>query len=182
MERRVLIGGFGGQGVMVIGKLLSYTTCETTDKYILFFPSYGSEQRGGTANCYVTISDEPISGPVMQVLDDVIVLNEPSMVKFESHVKPGGLLFVNSTIVKTKSSRDDVTVINVPASAAADELGSPKVVNLVMLGAYIGYTESLPAESVLATALTKLGSKRPWLNKINEAAFRRGLEIAAAAK
>ena len=177
MEKSVLIGGFGGQGVMVIGQLLSYTACETTEKYITYFPSYGSEQRGGTANCYVTISDEPIGGPVKVLLDDIIVLNDPSMIKFESRVKPGGLLFVNSSIVTTAPIRDDITILNVPANAIADELGNAKVANLVMVGAYIGYTELLPAENVLATALKKLGAKRPWLNELNEAAFRRGLAL-----
>ena len=182
MDRNILIGGFGGQGVMVIGQLLSYTACETTDKYITYFPSYGSEQRGGTANCYVAISDRPIGGPVKQKLDDVIVLNDPSMVKFQGRVKPGGLLFVNSSIVTAPCERDDITVIEVPANAVADELGNPKVANLVMVGAYIGYTGLLPEENVLETALAKLGAKRPWLNPLNEAAFRRGLEIGKAAK
>lgn len=182
MERSVLIGGFGGQGVMVIGQLLSYTACDTTDKYILYFPSYGSEQRGGTANCYVTFSDQPISGPVKQKLDDIIVLNEPSMVKFRSRVKPGGLLFVNKSIIQSEAERDDITVVEVPANEIADELGNPKVANLVMVGAYVGYTEMLPEENVLQTALEKLGAKRPWLNELNEAAYRRGLEIGKKAK
>ena len=181
MERSVLIGGFGGQGVMVIGQLLSYTACETTDKYIVYFPSYGSEQRGGTANCYVTISDDPIGGPVKTILDDVIVLNDPSLVKFQSRVKSGGLLFMNSSIITTEPDREDVKVIRVPANAIAEELGNVKSANLVMVGAYIGYTELLPAENILATALKKLGAKRPWLNEINEKAFRAGLEIGREA-
>lgn len=177
MERSVLIGGFGGQGVMVIGQLLSYTACETTNKYIVYFPSYGSEQRGGTANCYVTISDEPIGGPVKQALDDVIVLNEPSMIKFEPRVKEGGLLFRNSSIITVTPKRKDIRVISVPANTIADELGNAKVANLVMAGAYIGFTDLLPAENVLATAMKKLGVKRPWLNELNREAFFRGLEI-----
>ncbi|MBQ4424261.1 MAG: 2-oxoacid:acceptor oxidoreductase family protein [Lachnospiraceae bacterium] len=175
MERRILIGGFGGQGVMMIGQLLSYTACETTDKNVLYFPSYGSEQRGGTANCYVTISDEQIGGPVGQEIDNVIVLNEPSLLKFEERVKPGGLLFMNSSIIKAEPKRDDITVIRVPANEVAEEIGSGKIANLVMLGTYIGYTDALPEENVLATALKKLGAKRPWLNEMNEKAFRTGL-------
>lgn len=182
MERSVLIGGFGGQGVMVIGQLLSYTACETTDKYIVYFPSYGSEQRGGTANCYVTISDKPIGGPVKQRLDDIIVLNEPSLVKFEPRVKTGGLLFMNSSLISAAPVRDDIRVIQVPAGEIADELGNAKVANLVMTGAYIGYTEMLPAENVLATARKKLGAKRPWLNELNEKAFYRGMEAGKAVR
>lgn len=148
----------------------------------MYFPSYGSEQRGGTANCYVTISDEPIGGPIKQILDDIIVLNEPSMNKFESHVKAGGLLFMNSSMITTVPTRDDIRIIRVLANEIADELGNAKVANLVMAGAYIGYTEMLPAENVLATALKKLGAKRPWLNELNKEAFYRGLETGKAAR
>lgn len=177
MERSILIGGFGGQGVMVIGQLLSYTACETTDKHIVYFPSYGSAQRGGTANCFVTISDDPIGGPVKQAMNDVIVLNEPSLLKFEERVMKGGLLFMNSSIISAEPTRKDITVIRVPANEMADEIGSAKVANLVMLGAFIGYTAALPAENVLETALKKLGAKRPWLNELNEKAFRAGLDL-----
>ena len=182
MERSLLVGGFGGQGVMVIGQLLSYTACETTDMHVTFFPTYGSEQRGGTANCYVVISDEEIGTPVLERLDDVIVLNDPSMVKFEQNVKPGGILFVNSTIVEAKPQRSDITVVYVPCGEIADEIGNPKVTNLVMVGAYIGYTQLLPEDKVLATAFKKLGAKRPQLNPLNEAAFKRGLEIGKTAR
>lgn len=182
MERSLLVGGFGGQGVMVIGQLLGYTACETTDKFVTFFPTYGSEQRGGTANCYVVISDEEIGTPVLSELDDVIVLNNPSMLKFEPLVKPGGMLFINSSIVESEPTRDDVTVVKVPCNAIADEIGNAKVTNLVMVGAYIGYTQLLPEEKVLQTAFRKLGAKRPQLNPLNEAAFNRGLEIGRAAR
>jgi len=182
MERRLLVGGFGGQGVMVIGQLLCYTASETTDLDVTFFPSYGGEQRGGTANCYVTISDEAIGAPVADFMDDIIVLNDPSMTKFQPMVKAGGNLFINSSIVTVKPTREDITVINVPCNDIADEIGNPKVANLVMAGAYIGFTELLPPEKVLATAFKKLGAKRPELNPLNEAAFNRGMEIGKAAK
>lgn len=182
MERSLLVGGFGGQGVMVIGQLLCYTTCETTDKEVTFFPSYGSEQRGGTANCYVVISDEPIGAPLANIMDDVMVLNDPSMLRFQSRVRPGGALFVNSSIVSIKPSRTDVTIIEVPANKIADEIGNFRVANLAMIGAYIGFTELLPPEKVIATAFKKLGAKRPQLNPLNEAAFNKGMEIGKAAK
>ena len=167
---------------MVLGQLLGYTACETTDMGVTFFPTYGSEQRGGTANCYVVISDRFIGTPVLEQLDDVIVLNEPSMVKFESRVKPGGTLFVNDTIISTEASRDDIRVIKVPASRIADEVGTPKVLNIVMLGAYIGFTRLLPEDKVLATILKKLGAKRPHLNPMNEDAFTQGLNLGRAAR
>lgn len=109
MERCLLIGGFGGQGVMVCGQLLSYTASETTEKQVTYFPSYGPEQRGGTANCYVTISDNPISSPVPVTLTDLMVLNDPSLEKFESLLRKGGNLFINSSVVKKSPKREDST-------------------------------------------------------------------------
>ena len=100
MERNLMAAGFGGQGVMMMGKLLAYSTFSATDKNVTFFPSYGAEQRGGTANCYVVISDDEVGAPLGDVMDDLIVMNEASLNKFLYKVKPGGLLFINSSIVK----------------------------------------------------------------------------------
>ena len=182
MEKSFIIAGFGGQGVMVMGQLLSYTACETTDKYVTYFPSYGAEMRGGTANCYVVISDDPVGAPKVSKADYLVVLNDPSMAKFKDAVVPGGTIFVNSSVVTLEPDRDDVHVVKVDAGTIAYELGNPKVLNLVMSGAIIGYTEVLPAENVLQTAFKKLGAKRPELNPLNEKAFRRGWEIGHAAK
>ena len=182
MEKSFIIAGFGGQGVMVAGQLLSYTACETTDKYVTYFPSYGAEMRGGTANCYVVISDEPVGAPKVNQADYVVCLNDPSMAKFKDAVVPGGTIFTNSSVVTIEPTRDDIHVVKVDAGSIAIELGNPKCLNLVIVGAIIGYTEILPAENVLQTAFKKLGAKRPELNPINEAAFRRGWEIGHAAK
>ena len=182
MEKSFIIAGFGGQGVMVMGQLLSYTACETTDKYVTYFPSYGAEMRGGTANCYVVISDEPIGAPKVNKADYLVCLNDPSMERFRDAVVPGGTVFVNSSVVTLAPEREDLRLVRVDAGAIAIELGNPKVLNLVMTGAIIGYTDALPAENVLQTAFRKLGAKRPELNAVNEAAFRRGLEIGRRAK
>ena len=184
MEKSLIIAGFGGQGVMVIGQLMAYTACETTDKHVTYFPSYGAEQRGGTANCYVVISDDEIGAAKVGKADILVVLNEPSMVRFADAVKPGGAVVVNSTIVKNipDYTGKDVTVIEVDANEIAIELGNPKVMNLIMAGAIIGYSEILPEDNVLQTAFRKLGAKRPELNPLNEKAFRRGLAIGKAAK
>ncbi len=182
MEKSFIIAGFGGQGVMVIGQLISYTTCETTDKYVTYFPSYGAEQRGGTANCYVVVSDDEIGSPKVEKVDYVIALNEPSKVKFENAVLPGGTIFLNSSVIKDDVARTDISVVKIDAGSIAYELGNPKVLNLVMLGAVIGYTGILPEENVLQTAFKKLGAKRPELNPLNEKAFRRGLELGKAQK
>ena len=182
MEKSFIIAGFGGQGVMVIGQLLSYTACETTDKYVTYFPSYGAEMRGGTANCYVVISDDPVGAPKVVKADYVVCLNDPSMQRFMNAAAPGGVIFTNSSVVTLEPERKDVHVVKVDAGSIAIELGNQKVLNLVMAGAIIGYTEILPAENVLQTAFKKLGAKRPELNPINEAAFRRGWEIGHKAR
>lgn len=182
MEKSFIIAGFGGQGVMVMGQLLSYTACETTDKYVTYFPSYGAEMRGGTANCYVVISDEEVGAPKVEKADYLVVMNEPSLLRFRNSLVSGGTMFVNSSVVKCGVGRDDVNVVSVDAGSIAYELGNPKVLNLVMSGAIIGYTDVLPAENVLHTAFKKLGAKRPELNAVNEAAFRRGLEIGRSAR
>lgn len=126
MEKCIIIAGFGGQGVMVIGQLLSYTACETTDKYVTYFPSYGAEQRGGTANCYVVISDDEVGAPKVNKADILVVLNEPSMARFKDAVVPGGTVIVNSTIVKNIPEYDGVNVVEVDAGNIAIELGSPR--------------------------------------------------------
>lgn len=183
MEKSVIVAGFGGQGVMVIGQLLGYTASETTDMRVSFFPSYGAEQRGGTANCYVVISDDEIGAPKVAKADYLIILNQPSVVKFKDNLVKGGTVFVNSSIVTDTSVFPEGTkVIEVPAGEIAADIGNDKVMNLIMIGALIGYSELLPAENVLQTAYNKLGKKRPQLNPLNKTAFERGVEIGKANK
>jgi len=183
MERSLLIGGFGGQGVMVSGQLLGYAAAEeTTEKYVTFFPSYGAEQRGGTANCYVVISDMPISSPMVDFTDELMIFNNPSLEKFESCVREGGTILVNSCIVTIEPTRHDVRVLKVPATDIAVELGNPRVQNLVMVGAYVGYTDLLDAKAVKLAAEKKLGTKRPEFIPLNNAAFQRGWDIGHAAR
>ena len=181
MEEMLIIAGFGGQGVQLIGKMLVEAGMEE-GKEVSFLPSYGAEMRGGTANCYVVISDDPVGAPKVNQADYVVCLNDPSMAKFKDAVVPGGTIFVNSSVVTIVPEREDVHLVKVDAGSRAIELGNPKCLNLVIVGAIIGYTEVLPAENVLQTAFRKLGAKRPELNPINEAAFRRGWEIGHAAR
>jgi len=182
MEKSLICAGFGGQGIMVAGQLLCYTAVETTDKYVTFVPSYGSEMRGGTANCYVVISDDHVGSPKPEKADYLMAFNDVSLVRFTPALKPGGVMFANSSVVLSDPGRDDIKVIKVDAGSIAYELGNLKVLNLIMVGAFIGYTDILPADNVLQTTFKKLGAKRPELNPVNEAAFRRGLEIGRAAK
>ena len=181
MERNLMVAGFGGQGVMTMGKLLSQATCDSTDLNVTFFPSYGAAMRGGTANCYVVISDDEIGAPVSNSVDDLIVMNGPSLHKFLPNLKPGGTLFINSSIVKDPIDRDDIKVISVPVTEMALEMGNPKVLNIIMLGAYVGYTQVVPEDVVWDTIQHKLG-KKPKLLPLNKQAFEAGLKIGKEAQ
>ena len=182
METNLCVAGFGGQGVMTLGKFLASATCDATDKNVTFFPSYGAEQRGGTANCFVVISDGMIGAPLGDVMDDLIVMNGPSLSKFLKTLKPGGTLFINSSIVDEKDvNRDDVKLVKAPVTEMALEMGSAKVLNVIMLGVYVGYTEVVPPEVVWETIEHKLGSK-PKLLPLNKQAFEAGLKLGREQK
>ena len=179
METNLCVAGFGGQGVMTMGKFLADATCNSTDKKVTFFPSYGAEQRGGTANCFVVISDDDIGAPLGDVMDDLVVMNGPSLAKFLPTLKEGGTLFINSSIVSDDIARGDVKVVKAPVTELALEMGSAKVLNVIMLGVYVGYTEVIDPAVVWETIEHKLSSK-PKLLPLNKQAFEKGLELGAA--
>lgn len=179
METNLCVAGFGGQGVMTLGKFLASATCDSTNKNVTFFPSYGAEQRGGTANCFVVISDDFIGAPLMDVMDDLIVMNGPSMDKFLWKLKPGGTLFINSSIVDENVARDDVTIVKAPVTELALELGNAKVLNIIMLGLYVGYTKVIDPAIVWGFIEKKLASKAKLL-PLNKQAFEKGLELGSA--
>lgn len=181
METNLCVAGFGGQGVMTLGKFLADATCNSTDKNVTFFPSYGAEQRGGTANCFVVISDETIGAPLGDVMDDLIVMNGPSLQKFLHTLKEGGTLFINSSIVSGDIDRADVTVVKAPVTELALEMGNAKVLNVIMLGVYVGYTQVIDPGVVWDTIEHKLGGK-PKLLPLNKQAFDKGLELGRAQK
>lgn len=176
MERNLMVAGFGGQGVMTLGKFLAEATCDSTDKNVTFFPSYGAEQRGGTANCYVVISDDDIGAPLGDHMDDLIVMNDPSLSKFLYKLVPGGTLYINSSIVKSEITRTDIKVVKAPVTELALEMGSAKVLNIIMLGVYMGYTQVVPEDVVWSTIEHKLG-KKPALLPLNRQAFDLGLKL-----
>ena len=181
METNLCVAGFGGQGVMTLGKFLADATCNSTDKKVTFFPSYGAEQRGGTANCYVVISDEEVGAPLGDVMDDLIVMNGPSLNKFLPKLKKNGTLFINSSIVSDQIDRTDVKLVKAPVTELALEMGNAKVLNVIMLGVYVGYTEVIAPEIVWQTIEHKLASK-PKLLPLNKQAFDKGLELGRAQK
>lgn len=178
METNLLVAGFGGQGVMTLGKFLAAATCDATDKNVTFFPSYGAEQRGGTANCYVVISDKTVGTPIADEMDELIVMNQPSLDRFLGKLKTGGTLYVNSSIVTGEISRSDITIVRAPVSDLAFQLGNAKVLNIIMLGVYIGFSQVLPSEVIWSAVEHKFASK-PKLLPLNRQAFEEGLRIGA---
>ena len=136
MMDKVLLAGFGGQGVMFIGKVMAYAGM-LGGLEVCWIPSYGPEMRGGTANCSVIIADDEINSPVIEKADAGIVLNQPSYDKFLHRIKPGGVLVVNSSIIELGTKRDDIEIIAIPAGEIANGLGNPGLANMVCLGALI---------------------------------------------
>ncbi len=181
METNLCVAGFGGQGVMTLGKFLASATCDSTDKNVTFFPSYGAEQRGGTANCFVVISDDMVGAPLGDVMDDLIVMNGPSLAKFLPTLKQGGTRFINSPIVDEPTDRPDIKTVKAPVTELALEMGNAKVLNVIMLGVYVGYTEVVSPEVVWGTIEHKLAKKAKLL-PLNKEAFEKGLEIGRSQK
>ncbi|HOF94247.1 MAG TPA: 2-oxoacid:acceptor oxidoreductase family protein [Clostridia bacterium] len=175
MLEQNLFAGFGGQGVLLMGQLLAFAGM-LESKYVSWLPAYGPEMRGGTANCSVNISDEPIGSPVVSKATSVIVMNRPSLDKFESAVQPGGMLFINSSIIDRKAERDDIQVFYVPCNEIAEQLGNARVANVVMLGAYIEKTKCVDMENILNALLEKLGKTKAHLIPLNREALVKGAE------
>ncbi|MDD6018553.1 MAG: 2-oxoacid:acceptor oxidoreductase family protein [Clostridiales bacterium] len=170
-----IFAGFGGQGVLLIGKLVAYAGMDE-GRNVSWLPSYGPEMRGGTANCSVVVSDDPIASPVLSMADCVIAMNTPSLDKFEANVLPGGKLFINSSIIDKKATRTDIDVYYVPCNDIADQLDNPKVLNMAMLGAYLEATKVVGVESVLQALLHSLGEKKAHLIPLNRQAIEMGAE------
>ena len=170
-----IFAGFGGQGVLLIGQLIAYAGMYE-GRNVSWLPSYGPEMRGGTANCSVVVSDDPIASPVLSMADCVIAMNTPALEKFEANVNPGGKLFINSSIIEKKATRTDIDVYYVPCNEIADQLGNPKVLNMAMLGAFLEATNVVKVDSVLDALLYKLGEKKAKLIPLN----RQAIEMGAA--
>ncbi len=176
MTNKLISAGFGGQGVLLLGQLVTYAGM-IEDKHVSWMPSYGPEMRGGTANCNVIVSNDPVASPIVEKADAVIVLNGPSLDKFESVVKPGGKLFINSSIIKKKAKREDIDVYNIPASDMANKFGNVKVTNMVMLGAYVTATAVVTKESIMIGIKKFLGKSKAHLIALNEKAFDAGAKL-----
>ena len=173
MVEKNIFAGFGGQGVLLMGQLLAAAGM-MEGKHTTWVPSYGPEMRGGTANCSVMLSDEEIDSPLITCPTSLIVMNRPSLEKFEDKVVPGGSIFVNNSMIDVKVKREDVNAYYVPCNDLAAELGNNKVANMIMLGAYLGKSKCVDVETVLDALLEKLGQKKAKLIPLNREALLRG--------
>ena len=149
MEYQIVIAGFGGQGLLFAGKVLAYAAL-TEQRELSWLPSYGPEMRGGTANCNVIISDSPVGSPIVQNPNVLMVMNTPSLDKYEKSVAPGGKIFVDSTLISRKVEREDVEVFYIPATKMASDMGMPTLANMILLGAIVKATGCITDAGMLA--------------------------------
>ena len=181
MYQDVMIAGFGGQGVLLAGKLLAHAGM-LEGKHVTWFPSYGAEIRGGTANCTVIIASEEIGSPVVQQPSAMLIFNEASFRKFEQRIKPAGRLFLNTSLVHDLPSRGDIARIDVRANDIAETLGDIRIANMVMLGAFLKKTGVLALQSVLMALKQVLPPRRHSLLPLNERALQCGADVCAGSE
>lgn len=180
MLQEILLAGFGGQGVMSMGQLLAYAGM-MEDKHVSWIPSYGPEMRGGTANCSVTISDRPVSSPIVNEPDTLFVLNRPSWERFVPYLKSGGLLLINSSLIQVETQRQDVKSLQLPIIELANEkFGNRRVANMILLGAFIELTKTVSISSVEIALKKVLPEYRHDLIPLNRQALELGVELARA--
>jgi len=167
---KMFFAGSGGQGVLLMGQIVA-SAAMLENKSTTFFPSYGPEMRGGTANCTVVVSDKTVSCPLIFESDCVVAMNLPSLIKFEPTLKPGGILLLNRSIIHQKPKRGDITVYNVPANDMAVELGYPVVANMIMLGAFVRASDIVSSSAVETVIRETLGKKKAELIDVNLKAY-----------
>ena len=177
MTKEFVFAGFGGQGMLLIGKFLAMA-CMLDGKHVSWLPSYGPEMRGGTANCSVIISDDPVASPIVYEADVVVAMNLPSLDKFEHEVKPGGLLVINSSIIERKSVRDDITVVYCDAMKIAEEVKNPKGANVAILGAMLAKCPIVGIDKMTEAIRIELGERKAKVLDGNVRALKAGMEAA----
>ena len=176
MLEEIIMSGFGGQGVLSMGQTLGYAAM-IENKEISWMPSYGPEMRGGTANCITIISDDEISSPIISVFDSAVLLNQPSVDKFESAVKPGGLLIFESTNIINPPTRTDIDIVAIPAADEAVKMKNSKVLNMILLGAYLEKKPVIKIESVIEALRQVLPERYHHLLELNREALEKGREL-----
>ncbi|MFC1549740.1 2-oxoacid:acceptor oxidoreductase family protein [Candidatus Neomarinimicrobiota bacterium] len=176
MNEEIIFAGFGGQGVLSMGMALAYAGM-VEDKQVAWIPSYGPEMRGGTANCTVIVSDDQVSSPIISRYDAAIVLNQPSLEKFEPAVKPSGFLLYEANNIIDPPTRKDISIYKIPAAIEADAIGNKKTMNMILLGSYLAIKPIIKIESILEALTKVLPERHHRLIPINETALRRGIEL-----
>jgi 2-oxoglutarate ferredoxin oxidoreductase subunit gamma len=175
-EHEIICAGFGGQGVLSMGSIIAYAGMNE-GKEVSWMPSYGPEMRGGTANCIVIVADNRISSPIITKFDTAIVLNQPSLDKFEKAVKPGGLLMYEQSTIINPPTRDDIDIVCIPAIEEADKLKAKQVANMVMVGAFLEKRPLVKIDTIVNTLKKALPEHRHNLIPVNEQALKRGKEL-----
>lgn len=175
MESKIIIAGFGGQGVQSLGMFIARASVRE-GREVTFLPSYGPEMRGGTSNCSVVVSDRVVASPVIASPDVLIAMNKPSLAKFEDRVKVGGTIIVNSSLVDAEVKRNDVNVVRVPANGLALRAGNPKAANIVALGVYTALSGIFSPETMKAVIEKKFAGK-PEISATNLVAFDLGYDF-----
>lgn len=173
--KKTVFAGFGGQGVLMMGYVFAVASMRD-GKEVTYLPSYGAEMRGGTANCTVAVSDEEIFSPVASTPDYALVMSRPSLIKYENMMRSGGVMFLNSSVIDRPSSRDDISDVFIPASELARELGADRVVNMIMLGAFVAKTRLTTLESIINGLQEIVRGKSGSIMKVNRKALDRGAE------
>jgi len=176
MEQSIVFSGFGGQGALFAGQLLTYAAVDA-GKHVTWIPSYGPEMRGGTAHCTVVIGDEPIGSPLVRNPDMVVAMNLPSTDKYEPLVRPGGLLVVNASLVERPLEREDIAIIAIAANALAITAGQARLANVVMLGALLAATELLPLPVIEQALSAHLPARHQHLLPANIVALHTGAQF-----
>ena len=176
MKEEIVIAGFGGQGVLSMGKILAYAGL-MDDKEVTWMPSYGPEQRGGTANVTVIISDKSISSPVLDTFDTAVVLNQQSLDKYESKVKPGGTLIYDPSGIHRLPERTDIKIVAVDAMTASIELKNSKTYNMILLGALLKLRPVVDTDAVIRGLRKTLPERHHHLIPLNETALQKGMSL-----
>jgi len=176
MLERIIISGFGGQGVMLMGRLLAYAGM-IEGKKVAWMPSYGPEMRGGTANCTVLISTKEIGSPIVSHPKILIAMNQPSLDKFESNVNEDGLIILNDSLINREVKRNDVNVIKIPADEIADKLGNSRAANMVILGAYVKKSGIVKMNTIFQALEKALAGRNKKLLELNKEALKKGAEL-----
>lgn len=174
MRHDIIIAGFGGQGIMLAGQVLA-TAGMLEGHNVVWSPSYGPEMRGGAAHCTVIVSPDPIGSPIVSQADAALIMDQPSLAKFEDKVRPGGLMLINSSLIRHAPARDDIRVYRIPANARAEEAGDVRTANMVMLGALYALLAPVGREAISGAFRTICPANKTHLLPLNEQALEMGI-------